>query len=221
MTMTLFGYWRSMATFRVRIAMNLKGIKPDEEVSIDIIKGDQFTDSFKSVNPQMLLPALLDGEPPILFQSMAIMEYLDERFPKPPLLPADARGRARVRGLAQIVASDAHPLYVPRIRNYLQKDLKLDDAQLATWVHHWQAAAMQAIETHLTGDKDTGRYCHGDSPTLADICLVSHVVACRLFKLDLSPFPKSVGVVDACLKLDAFDRAHPLKQPGVPKNLSH
>ena len=217
----LFGYWRSMATFRVRIAMNMKGLKPDEEVSIDLTKGVQFAEAYKSVNPQMVLPALLDGGGPILFQSLPIMEYLEETHPKPPLLPSDPRGRARVRGLAQIVASDSHPLYVPRVRNYLQKELKLDDAGLTRWVHHWQAAALRAIETHLTGDKEAGRYCHGDSPTLADICLVSHVVAARLFKLDLSPFPASTRVVDECLKLDAFSRAHPLKQPDAPKEMTH
>lgn len=221
MSMKLFGYWRSMATFRVRIAMNLKGLGADDEVSVDLTKGQQFADAYKAVNPQMVLPALLDGEPPMLFQSMAIMEYLDERFPKPPLLPGDPRGRARVRGLAEIVASDSHPLYVPRVRNYLQKELKLDDAGLAKWCHHWQSTALEAIETHLAADKETGRFCHGDNPTLADICLVSHVVACRLFKLDLSPFPKSVRVVDECLKLDAFARAHPLKQPGAPKEITH
>ncbi len=221
MSIKLFGFWRSMATFRVRIAMNLKGIKPDEESSVDLMKGQQFGDAYKAVNPQMVLPALLDGEPPVLFQSMAILEYLDERFPKPPLLPADPRGRARVRGLAQIVASDSHPLYVPRVRNYLLKELKLDEAGVNKWCHHWQSAALRAIESHLTSDKETGRYCHGDAPTLADICLVSHVVACRLFKLDLSPFPKSVRVADECLKLDAFARAHPLKQPDAPKEITH
>jgi maleylacetoacetate isomerase len=221
MAMKLFGYWRSMATFRVRMAMNVKGIKPDEEVSIDLTTGAQFAEAYKKVNPQMVLPALVDGAPPVLFQSIPIMEYLEETHPKPPILPADPRGRARVRGLAQIVASEAHPLYVPRIRNYLQKELKLDDAQLAKWIHHWQGTALQAIETHLSGDRETGRFCHGDAPTMADICLVSHVVACRLFKLDLTPWPTCVRIVDECLKLDAFARAHPLKQPDAPKEITH
>lgn len=221
MAMKLFGYWRSMATFRVRMAMNLKSIKPDEEVDIDLTTGAQFAAAYKAVNPQMVLPALVEGGAPVLFQSIPIMEYLEETHPKPPILPSDPRGRARVRGLAQIIASDAHPLYVPRIRNYLQKELKLDDAQLQTWIHHWQGVALQAIETHLTGDKETGRFSHGDTPTMADICLVSHVVACRLFKRDLSPFPAAVRVVDECLKIDAFARAHPLAQPGAPKVVSH
>ena len=219
--MKLFGFWRSMATFRVRIAMNMKNVKPDEEVSIDLMKGAQFAASYKAVNPQMVLPALADGDGPVLFQSVAILEYLEEKYPNPPILPKDLRGRARVRGLAQIIAADAHPLYVPRVRNYLQKELKLDEAGVNKWCHHWQAAALQAIETHLTGDKETGRFCHGDSPTMADICLVSHVVASRLFKLDLVPFPTAVRVVDECLKLDAFARAHPLKQPDAPKEITH
>ena len=210
-----------MATFRVRIAMNMKNVRPDEEVSIDLMKGAQFAASYKSVNPQMVLPALADGDGPVLFQSVAILEYLEEKHPNPPILPKDLRGRARVRGLAQIVAADAHPLYVPRVRNYLAKELKLDEAGVNKWCHHWQAAALQAIETHLTGDKETGKFCHGDSPTMADICLVSHVVASRLFKLDLAPFPTAVRVVDECLKLDAFARAHPLKQPDAPKEITH
>jgi maleylacetoacetate isomerase len=219
--MKLFGYWRSMATFRVRIAMNIKNLKPDDEASIDLTTGAQFAASYKAVNPQMVLPALSDGDGPVLFQSVAIMEYLEEKYPKPALLPSDLRGRARVRGLAQIIAADAHPLYVPRIRAYLAKELKLDEAGVNKWVHHWQATALQAIETHLTGDAGTGRFCHGDQPTMADICLVSHVVACRLFKLDLTPFPAAVRVVDECLKLDAFARAHPLKQPDAPKEITH
>ena len=219
--MKLFGFWRSMATFRVRIAMNIKNVRPDEEVSIDLMKGAQFAASYKAVNPQMVLPALADGDGPVLFQSVAILEYLEEKYPNPPILPKDLRGRARVRGLAQIIASDAHPLYVPRVRNYLQKELKLDEAGVNKWCRHWQAAALQAVETHLTGDKETGRFCHGDSPTMADICLVSHVVASRLFKLDLTPFPAAVRIVDECLKTDAFARAHPLKQPDAPKEITH
>ncbi len=218
--MKLFGYWRSMATFRVRIALNLKGITP-EDVSVDLSTGQQRAEAYRKVNPQMVLPALVDGEGPILFQSIPIIEYLEERYPKPPVLPSDSRGRARVRGLAQIVASEAHPLYVPRVREYLEHELKLDEAQRTKWVHHWQAAALQAVETHLANDPETGRYCHGDAPTLADICLASHVVACRLFKLDVAPYPTVMRVFDDCMKLDAFARAHPLKQPDAPKTPSH
>ncbi len=218
--MQLFGFWRSMATFRVRIAMNIKGIVPDD-VSIDLMSGQQRGEAYRKVNPQMVLPALVDGDGPALFQSLPIIEYLDERYPLPPLLPGDSRGRARARGLAHIVASDGHPLIVPRVREYLEHELKLDEAQRNKWCQHWLGAALGAIETHLATERETGRYCHGNSPTIADICLVSHVVASRLFKVDLSPYPTAVRIADDCLKLDAFARAHPLKQPDAPKTPSH
>ncbi|HEX2726392.1 MAG TPA: glutathione S-transferase N-terminal domain-containing protein, partial [Beijerinckiaceae bacterium] len=134
--MKLFGYWRSLATLRVRIALNLKGLAA-EETMIDLMAGQQRAPDYRAVNPQMVLPALIDGDGPALFQSLAILEYLDERHPQPPLLPADARGRARVRGLAQIVACDTHPLIVPRIREYLAEQFGLDEAQRLGWIRHW------------------------------------------------------------------------------------
>jgi maleylacetoacetate isomerase len=220
--MKLFGFWRSMAAFRVRIALNLKGIKLDEpETSIDLMAGKQFDPAYKAVNPQMVLPALVDGSGPVLFQSLAIIEYLDETHPQPPLLPGDPRGRARVRGLAQIVSSDSHPLIVPRVRTYLQKELKLDDAGVLKWVQHFQSSALSALESHLAGESDTGRYSHGDKVTMADLCVVQQVVASRLFKVDMAPFPTCVRVADECLKIDAFARAHPLKQPGAPSEVTH
>ncbi len=218
--MKLYGFWRSMAAFRVRIAMNLKGIER-EEVSIDLMKGQQFDPAYKQVNPQMVLPALVDGAGPVLFQSLAIVEYLDETHPKPPLLPADPRGRARVRGLSHIVSSDSHPLITPRVRNYLQKELKLDEAGVLKWVQTFQRAGLEALEHHLANDKETGRYSHGDSITMADLCVTQQVVASRLFKVDMAPFPSCVRIAEECLKLDAFARAHPLKQPGAPKEVTH
>ena len=134
--MKLFGFWRSLATFRVRIALNLKSV-PYEEVSIDLLKGNQFEDTYRKVNPQSVVPALDDGEGPALFESLAILEFLDERFPKPPLLPEGARARARVRGISQMVACDAHPLIVPRIRKYLATEYKLDDDGVNRWCQHW------------------------------------------------------------------------------------
>jgi maleylacetoacetate isomerase len=220
--MKLFGFWRSMAAFRVRIALNLKGIKLDEpETSIDLMAGKQFDPAYKAVNPQMVLPALADGPGPALFQSLAIVEYLDETHPNPPLLPKDPRGRARVRGLAQIVSSDSHPLIVPRVRNYLQKELKLDEAAVMKWIHHFQRDALAALESHLANEKETGRYSHGDAVTMADLCVVQQVVAARLFNLDTAAFPTTVRIADACLKIDAFARAHPLKQPGAPEKVTH
>src|ERR1700741_3254023 len=143
----LFSFWRSLATFRVRIALNLKGLAPEEVIEVNLMKGVQREAKYRAVNPQMVLPALVDGEGPALFQSLAIIEYLDETHPQPPLLPTDPRARARVRGLAQIVSSDSHPLIVPRVRNYLQKELKLDDAGVMKWVHYFQSAALAALES--------------------------------------------------------------------------
>src|SRR5438105_293927 len=129
----LFSFWRSLATFRVRIALNLKGLVPDEIIDVNLMQGKQRADAFRAVNPQMLLPALIDGEGPVLFQSLAIIEYLDETHPRPPLLPSGARARARVRALAQIVACDSHPLIVPRVREFLEHEFKLDEATRLKW----------------------------------------------------------------------------------------
>jgi maleylacetoacetate isomerase len=219
--MKLYTFWRSIATFRVRIALNIKGIIPDTE-TIDILTGHQHTGGYDAVNPQKLLPALVldDGGPP-LFQSMAIMEYLEETHPHPRLLPADPRGRARVRGLSQIAVSDAHPLSVPRVRNYLGQTLKLDQNQVAAWIKHWQTEALGAFESHLSNGTDTGRYCHGDSVTLADICLAGQVVGAQYVQVDVKAFPTVARVYETCMQDDAFARAHPLRQPGAPASASH
>ncbi|MGB7180278.1 MAG: glutathione S-transferase N-terminal domain-containing protein, partial [Xanthobacteraceae bacterium] len=147
--MKLFSFWRSLATYRVRIALNLKNIVPDEIIDVNLMKGAQREAAYRKVNPMMALPALIDGDGPVLFESLAIIEYLDETHPNPPLLPADARGRARVRGLAEIVAADSHPLIVPRVREYLEHEFKLDEAQRNTWCRHWHTAALTALEAHL------------------------------------------------------------------------
>ncbi len=219
--MKLYSFWRSLATFRVRIALNLKGVVPDDVVNIDLLKGAQRGPDFREINPQMLIPAIVDGEGPVLFQSQAILEYLDERHPQPPLLPKDARGRARVRALAQIVACDAHPLVVPRVRNYLEQELKLDEPARLKWIRHWSREALAALEIHLSRDRETGRFCHGDAVTIADICLTSHAVGAKLFEIDLAPYPTVARIVETCLQADAFARAHPLKQPGAPASAAH
>jgi maleylacetoacetate isomerase len=186
------------------------------EVSIDLLKGNQFEDTYRKVNPQSVVPALDDGEGPALFESLAILEYLDERFPEPPLLPEGARARARVRGISQMVACDAHPLIVPRIRKYLATEYKLDDDGVNRWCQHWFNTMSAAIERQLADSPATGHYCHGDGLTIADLCLVSHVVGSRAyFKCDMTPYPTVTRIADECLKLDAFARAHPLKQPGA------
>ena len=210
--MKLYGFWRSLATYRVRVAMALKGLHA-EEISIDLLKGRQHTDEYKAVNPQGVVPALiLDDDGPPLFQSLAILEYLEETRPQPPLLPRDPRGRARVRGLALIAAADGHPLITPRIRIYLEKELKVEEARRNLWLAHWTLTALEAIEGHLAKDKETGRYCHGDSLTLADICLASQVIgALAYFNCDTSGVPTVMRVYNECMKEKAFADAHPLK----------
>jgi maleylacetoacetate isomerase len=217
--MKLFSFWRSLATFRVRMALNLKGIKPDEEIDIDLMKGRQREAEFGAVNPQMLIPALVDGDGPVLFQSLAIIEYLDEVHPHPPLLPSEPRARARARGLAQIVACDAHPLLVPRVREYLEHEFKLDEPARLKWIHHWIGQALQALEANLAGSMETGRYCQGDALSIADICLVSHATGANFFKYDLGPFPTVRRIVDTCLQNEAIARAHPLRQRGAPTSV--
>jgi len=214
--MKLYGFWRSLATYRVKVALALKGMKVDE-VSIDLLKGAQLEADYRKVNPQAVVPALIldDGGPP-LFQSVAIMEYLEETKPQPPLLPKDPRGRARVRGLALISAADAHPLVVPRIRTYLEKILLLSEEKRNAWLMHWSLEALKAIEAHLAGEKETGRFCHGDSPTMADICLAGQVIgATGYFKCDVSSVPACMRIYEECMKIEAFSKAHPLKQPGA------
>jgi maleylacetoacetate isomerase len=213
--MKLFSFWRSLATYRVRIAMNLKGLKPDEVVDVNLMKGQQREAAFRKVNPMMAIPALIDGDGPALFESLAIIEYLDETHPNPSLLPKDPKGRARARGLAQIVACDSHPLVVPRVREYLEHELKLDENIRNKWCQNWHRAALAALETHLQ-DKATGRYCHGDAITIADICLASQAAGANFFKVDLAPYPTFKRITDTCMQNEAFARAHPLKQPGAP-----
>ena len=217
--MKLFSFWRSLATFRVRIALNLKGLAPEEVIDVDLMKGRQRETKYRAVNPQMVLPALVDGEGPALFQSLAIMEYLDETHPQPPLLPKEPKARARARGLAQLIACDTHPLIVPRVREYLAHEYKVDEPGVLKWGHHWHRAAMTALETHLGGSAQTGRYCQGDAVTIADICLASQATGAGFFKYDTSPFPTVRRIVDECMKIDAFARAHPLRQPGAPASV--
>lgn len=217
--MKLYGFWRSLATYRVKVAMALKGVAADE-VSIDLLKGGQHDKRYLAVNPQAVVPALVldDGGPP-LFQSLAIIEYLEETHAQPPLLPSDARGRARVRGLALIAAADAHPLVVPRIRNYLEQQMRIDEPTRNKWLQHWTLKALQDIEAHLKSEQETGRFCHGDSPTLADICLAGQVIgAVGYFKCDVSAVPTVMRIYEECLKLEAFSGPHPLKQPGAPSH---
>ena len=214
--MKLFSFWRSLATFRVRIALNLKGITPDEVIDINLMQGKQRDEAFAKVNPMKALPALILDDGTVLFELLAILEYLDETHPNPPLLPKEPKPRARVRGLAQIIACDTHPLIVPRVREYLAHEYKIDEPGVLKWGHHWHVEALKALETNLSTSPHTGRYCQGDQITIADICLAGQAAGSTYFKVDIAPFPTVKRIVDTCMANDAFARAHPMKQPGAP-----
>ncbi len=214
--MKFFSYWRSLAAYRVRIALNLKGIKPDEVITVNLHEGKQRDDAYRKVNPMMALPALVENDGNVLFESLAILEYLDETHPNPPLLPKDPKARARVRGIAQIIACDTHPLIVPRVREYLADEYKIDEPGVMKWGHHWHTKSMIALETNLAGSKQTRRFVQGDQLTIADVCLCGQAVGAFYFKVDMAPYPTFKRIVDECNKIEAVARAHPLKQPGAP-----
>jgi maleylacetoacetate isomerase len=217
MTVTLYTYWRSQAAFRVRIALRLKGIAMDK-VTLDLIKGDQFAASYQALNPEGVVPTLIDGVGEPLVQSLAILEYLDEKYPDPPLLPADLRARAHARAIGQMVAMDAHPFIVPRVRKYLEEELRLDEATRANWVRHWLDAGSRAVEQVLAKDPRTGRFCVGDRPGIADICLAAHLTSGKLFGgREPSDFPTAGRIYENCMRIEAFAAEHPLRQPDAPK----
>jgi maleylacetoacetate isomerase len=209
--MKLYTYYRSQASFRVRIALNLKGLQR-EDVFLHLEKGDQFAAEYQALNPQMVVPTLIDGDTK-LFQSLAILEYLNEKYPEPPLLPADYAARAWVRGLALINIADSHPLIVPRIRHYLTDDLGFSEEQLLGWIRHWMGAGLAAMEALLAEHRESGPFCHGDVPTIADIGLVTQVTPAKTFGGDLAPYPRVMRVYDSCMAIPAFAGAHPAKQP--------
>lgn len=207
---TLHGYFRSSASFRVRIALNLKGL-PFETASHHLRRGEHYQADYLAVNPQGLVPALVaDGQ--VLVQSLAIMEWLDELYPEPPLLPANVDGRARVRALAQVVACDIHPIDNLRVLRYLRREMGQDEAAVQRWYNHWIAEGFAALEVMLRSDL-TGDFCHGDEPTLADVCLVPQVINSRNFKLDMTPYPTVSRIFEACMALPPFADAMPERQP--------
>jgi maleylacetoacetate isomerase len=214
--MKLFSYWRSIATYRVRIALNIKGITLGEVINVNLHEGSQRDPDYAKINPMMALPALIEDDGNVLFESLAIIDYLDETHPDPPLLPKEPRARARVRALAQVCAADTHPLIVPRVREYLAREFKADEAAVTKWGNHWHTQSLKALEANLAGSKDTGRFAHGDQLTVADICLCGQAAGAAYFKVDLAPFPTFKRIVEACNTIDAVARAHPLKQPGAP-----
>jgi maleylacetoacetate isomerase len=209
--MKLYGFHRSSAAFRVRIALNLKGLDYDQ-VAVHLRKGEQRAPDFLKLNPQALVPALIDGDS-VLTQSLAIIEYLDEKFPNLPLLPNTLEGRARVRALAQIPACEIHPLGNLRVLQYLAKELKCEEPVVQAWFNHWIALGFAAFERLIAGHRETGKFCHGDQPTLADVCLVPQVFNAKRYDLDLKPYPALMRIFEHCMAQPAFDRAQPSKQP--------
>ena len=209
----LYTYWRSSAAYRVRIGLELKGLAWEAR-PVHLVRdgGEQHLDAYRRLNPQQLVPTLLH-EGHALTQSLAIVEYLDERFPQVPLLPADAAGRARVRALAQLVACDIHPINNLRVMQYLERSLQLPADARTQWTLHWIAEGFAAMEALLANSRDTGTFCHGDRPGLADLCLLPQLYNAHRFGLDLAPYPTHRRIEAACQALDAFDRARPENQP--------
>ena len=208
--MKLYTYFRSSAAFRVRIALNLKGI-PYEAAFVHMPRGEHRTAEYAAVNPQGFMPTLEDAGRR-LNQSLAIIEYLDESRPFPPLLPKEAFARARVRSLSLLVACEIHPLNNLRVLQHLKRGLGQNDEQVNAWYRHWIAEGLSRLESELAGPA-TGRFSHGDAPTMADCCLVPQVFNAQRYQCDTTPYPKVMRVHEECMKLDAFQRAQPGKQP--------
>lgn len=214
--LVLYGYWRSSAAYRVRIALNLKGLAYETR-PVHLVRdgGEQHAPEFQALNPQALVPCLVD-QGQVFTQSLAIMEYLDETRPTPPLLPADPAGRARARALAQVVACDLHPLGNLRVLQHLASQFGADEAAKGVWSRHWISEGLRALEAMLAGHVATGRFCHGDTPTIADACLVPQVYNAVRWKVPLDEYPTIRRIHEACEGLAAFRLAAPEAQPDAP-----
>lgn len=213
--MKLYGYWRSSAAYRLRIALALKNLSYDY-LSIDLANGVHNKPEYGAVNPQNLVP-VLEEQGDRLYQSLAIIEYLEETHPQPPLLPSNPLERNRVRSLALIVACEIHPLNNPRVLNFLTGKLGISEQQKLAWYAHWISTGFNALEKRLTSEPWTGRYCHGNTPGLADVCLVPQVANALRFKVNLEPFPTIRRINQTCLEQDAFRKALPENQPDAVK----
>ena len=212
--MDMYGFWRSQATFRVRVALNLKTIAY-REIPIDIDAGGQDAPDFRAINPMGSVPALMvDGEPVI--QSMAILEYIEETHPEPRLLPRDPIGRARVRSLAAVIASDTHPMIVPRVKRYLMDKAGLDAAAWKAWLTYFMSAGLRGFEVRLVQDPETGTYCHGEMPTFADICLCGLVASAKTFGVTVADIPTVDRIVAHCMAQPAFEKAKAIHQSDYP-----
>jgi len=209
--MRLYDYYRSTAAYRVRIALNLKGLSY-QQARVNLLQGEDSSADYRAINPQGLVPALVLDDT-VLQQSLAICEYLDEMQPEPPLLPGDPLQRARIRALAQMVACDIHPVNNLRVLKYLTGELGINEVRKLTWYRHWIDEGFRPIEQLLSATATEGAFCFGNQVTLADICLVPQVYNARRFELDLTPYPRIVQIEQQCLQLDAFERARPDIQP--------
>jgi maleylpyruvate isomerase len=210
--MKLIGYFRSSAAFRVRIALNLKGLKV-EHASRHLRKGEQASPDYVALNPQKLVPTLVLDSGDVLTQSLAILEYLEETHPEPPLLPKDPVGRARVRALALIVTADVHPIQNLRVMAYLRDKFGQTEESAFAWSRHWIETGFDSYEASIAMDRHTGIYSHGEHPTMADLCLVPQVFNAQRFRVDMSRYPTIQRVYAACMTHPAFDAAQPMKQP--------
>jgi maleylacetoacetate isomerase len=217
-SLVLYSYWRSSAAYRVRIALNLKGLSYETR-PVHLLRdgGEQHAEGYRMINPQELIPCLLDGDR-VITQSLAILEYLDEMYPDPEtaLLPVDARGRAQVRALAMAVTCDIHPLGNLRVLQQLEAQFCAGEEQRAAWSRHWIATGFKAMEVMLTDNAATGRYCHGETPSMADACLVPQVYNALRWKLPMEDYPTLWRIYQACNELDAFRLAAPEGQPDAP-----
>ena len=218
MSIQVYGFWRSIASFRVRVALRLKGL-PFEEIPIDILSGEQFNPSYDAVNPEHVVPTFVhDGQ--FLFQSMAIIEYLDDIQSEPRLLPRDARERAYARSLALMNIADAHPLVVPRVRNHLAKTFGADAKAIENWGKHWTTEGLATYE-RLLARRAPAPFALGTEPGLADICIAGQVVGAHFLKLELGAFPLVAGLADRCFKMPEFATSHPFEQPGYKTAGAH
>ena len=211
----LFAFWRTSATYRVRVALNLKGVAAQERF-VNVDAGEQCGEAFLKFNPLGGVPALVETGFPPLTQSAAILEYLEEIAPNPPLLPSDPQGRARVRSLASMLATDTHPLITPRIKRYLLEH-GFDDAAWRAWQIQWFSTGLRAVEQRLASDGQTGRFCHGDTVTMADIVLMSIIVVARVFKIEVAGTPTINRIAALCEAQEAFAKADPMRQEGAPQ----
>jgi len=218
MSIQIYGFWRSVASFRVRVALQLKNLA-FEEIPIDILCGEQFEPGYAAVNAERVVPTVLhDGHS--LFQSLAILEYLDEIKPVPRLLPADARERAYARALAMVTVADSHPLLVPRVRNYLTEAFGADAKAIEGWCRHWTINGLATFE-RLLARRPPAPFALGAELGLADICIAGHTVTAQFFKVDLSDFPAVARLAERCFAIPAFATAHPFEQPGFKTAAGH